>query len=367
MQPGLSASLLCAWLCGGLLVPCQAADLANLLSDGQVPGLAYAVVGGGQIVDRGFVGVRDASTGKPVDENTVFEAASLSKPVFAYAVLQLVDAGILSLNDPLSKYVPGYVKGDPRAELVTVGDVLSQTSGLQNWRSKTSPLKTNFVPGSRFSYSGEGFIWLQQVAESITGQAFDELMVRLVFDPLEMKRSSYVWRADFEADHAMPHDARSTPGNKRRPAKPLAAASLHTTAADYARFLQAVLSGARLKPATAARWLEPQIRLYQRCVECVRSDIPDGDQHVAWGLGWGLEPDQGRFFHWGDNGGFKAFAVGSVASRSAVVVLTNGANGMAIMPEIVGQLMPGENPAFAWLNYERVSGAGSLFGRHQGN
>ncbi|MFX8554364.1 hypothetical protein ABTM01_19565, partial [Acinetobacter baumannii] len=91
--------------------------------------------------------------------------------------------------------------------------------------------------------------------------------------------------------HATPHDAKATPGNKTRPTKPLVASSLHTTAADYARFLLAVLSGARLKPATAAQWLKPQIMLYQRCVECLQSDTPDGYQHVAWGLGWGLEPE----------------------------------------------------------------------------
>jgi CubicO group peptidase (beta-lactamase class C family) len=351
----------CAWLCVALFVPCRAADLGQLLKNSHVPGLAYAVIRGGKIVDVKTFGVRDATSMNPVDEHTVFEVASLSKPVFAYAVLQLVDSGVLSLDDPLSKYVPDYVKGDPRAALVTVGDVLSQTSGLQNWRSKTSPLKTYFAPGSRFSYSGEGFIWLQRVVVAITGETLNDLMARLVFDPLEMKRSSYIWRSDFEADYAMPHDAQLTPGNKKRPAKPRVASTLHTTAADYARFLQAVLSGARLRPATAAAWLKPQIRLYQRCIECVQLDTPDADQHVAWGLGWGLEPGQGLFFHWGDNGGFKAFVVGSVATQSAVVVFTNGSNGMAIMPDIISQLMPGENPAFAWLNYDRISPAGGWF------
>ncbi len=348
----------CACLCGLLLSQSRAADFEQLLKNSHVPGLSYAVIRDDKIVDLKAFGIRDASSGNPVDGNTVFEAASLSKPVFAFAVLQLVDSGVLSLDTPLSKYVPDYVKDDPRAALVTVGDVLSQTSGLQNWRSTTSPLKTYFAPGSRFSYSGEGFIWLQRAVVVATGETLNDLMARLVFDPLEMKQSSYIWRSDFEADYATPHDAQSIPGKKKRPAKPLVASTLHTTAIDYARFLQAVLSGARLKPATAARWLKPQIRLHQRCVECVQLDTPDADQHVAWGLGWGLEPDQGLFFHWGDNGGFKAFVVGSVATQSAVVVFTNGSNGMAIMPEMIGQLMPGDNPAFAWLNYDQISTAG---------
>jgi CubicO group peptidase (beta-lactamase class C family) len=350
---------ICIWLCAIGSSQSWAADLAQLLKDGRVPGLSFALIRDGKIVETKALGVRDTSTGSPVDENTIFEAASLSKPVFAYAVLQLVDAGVLSLDTPLSKYLPGYVADDPRAATITVRHVLSQTSGLQNWRSKTSPLKTWFQPGERFSYSGEGFIWLQRAVEAVTGESFNAVMARLVFDPLEMKQSSYIWRADFEADYARPHDAQPAPGNKARPSKPRSAATLQTTAADYARFLQAVLSGARLKPDTAKQWLDPQVRLRQRCIQCISTDGQDTDQHVAWGLGWGLEPDQGSFFHWGDNGQFKAFATGSLKDRSAVVVFTNGTNGMAIMPDVIHQLMPGDHPAFTWLNYSRTVSGGA--------
>ena len=346
---------ICVWLCAIGSSQGQAVDLEQLLKDGRVPGLSYALIRDGEIVETKAVGVRDTSTGVAVDENTIFEAASLSKPAFAYAVLQLVDAGVLSLDTPLSKYVPNYVTDDPRAATITVRHVLSQTSGLPNWRSKENPLKTYFPPGERFSYSGEGFVWLQRVVEKITGESLNGVMARLVFDPLQMKQSSYVWRADFEANYARPHDAQAAPGNKRRPAKPVSAATLHTTAADYARFLQAVLSGARLKPDTAKQWLDPQVRLRQRCIQCISTDRPGADQHVAWGLGWGLEPDAGFFFHWGDNDGFKAFVVGSPTDRSAVVVFTNGTNGMAIMPDVINQLMPGDHPAFRWLNYPRGS------------
>jgi CubicO group peptidase (beta-lactamase class C family) len=343
----------CVWLCAIGSSQSYAADLEQLLKDGRVPGLSFAIIRDGKIVETKALGVRDASTAIPVDDNTIFEAASLSKPVFAYAVLQLVDAGVLSLDTPLSKYIPDYVKDDPRAASITVRHVLSQASGLPNWRSKANPLRTYFQPGERFSYSGEGFLWLQQVVEAVTAESFNSVMARLVFDPLEMRRSSYVWRADFEADYARPHDAQLAPSDKRRPTRPRSAATLHTTAADYARFLLAVLSGARLKPETAKQWLDPQVWLRQHCIECLSNDGQDADQHVAWGLGWGLEPDAGSFFHWGDNGQFKAFVAGSLADRSAVVVFTNGYNGMAIMPDVINQLMPGDYLAFIWLNYAR--------------
>jgi CubicO group peptidase (beta-lactamase class C family) len=337
-----------------------AAAIEKLLKDRRVPGLSFAVIRDGKIVETEALGVRDTLTAAPVDGNTIFEAASLSKPVFAYAVLQLVDAGQLSLDTPLSTYVPNYVKHDPRAALLTVRNVLSQSSGLPNWRSDATPLKTYFPPGERFSYSGEGFVWLQRVVEKITGQSLNEVVTRLVFDPLEMKQSSYIWRADYEADFAGPHDAQSTPGKKWRPAKPTSASSLHTTAADYARFVQAVLSGARLNPGTAKQWLDPQVRLRQHCIECHATDAQDADQHVAWGLGWGLEPDAGFFFHWGNNNGFKAFVIGSLTDQSAVVVFTNGDNGMAVMPDVINQLMPGDHPAFKWLDHSRNVGSGWL-------
>ncbi len=344
-------------LCIALSGSSQAAELDKILERGNVPGLSYAVIRGGKIARLGAVGVRDRSTGVPVDENTVFEAASLSKPVFAYLVLQLVDSGVLSLDTQLADYAPDYVKGDPRAALVTVRDVLSHTSGLPNLGGLFTPLKTNFVPGSRFSYSGEGFLWLQRAVVAATGESLNDAMSRRIFGPLGMKHSSYVWRADFETNHAVPHQGLK-PQTKARPATPMASYTLHTTAADYARFLEAVLSGAGLKRATAKQWLHPQIGLFQRCIECLGSDRAEADQHVSWGLGWGLEPAQKTFFHWGDNGGVKAFATGSPAKRTAVVVLTNGSNGMAVMPEIIDQLMPGEHPAFTWLNYDRSTPAG---------
>ncbi|MBR0688426.1 beta-lactamase family protein [Bradyrhizobium manausense] len=163
---GTSVATACLWLGTIWASQSSAADLEQLLRDGRVPGLSFAVIHAGKIVETRALGVRDVSTGTPVDENTIFEAASLSKPVFAYAVLQLVDDGMLSLDKPLSTYVPDFVGDDARAASITVHNVLRQSSGLPNWRSSTIPLKTYFPPGERFSYSGEGFVWLQRVVET---------------------------------------------------------------------------------------------------------------------------------------------------------------------------------------------------------
>jgi CubicO group peptidase (beta-lactamase class C family) len=311
------------------------------MAEARVPGVAIAVVRS-RALTLTSAGVRNRSAAASIDASTIFDAASLSKPVFAYAVLQLIDAGRLSLDTPLARYVPDFVTDDPRAVEITVRHVLSHTSGLPNFRRKDRPFKTHFPPGERFSYSSEAFVWLQEA-----------VMRRLVFDPLKMRRSSYVWQPAFETNHADPHDAELVPDVKRKRTSANMAGSLQTSAGDFGRFLQAVLSGARLKPETARRWLEPEVKLTRRCIVCLTFDSPETNTGIAWGLGWGLEPRSGTFFQWGDidKGRFKTLAMGTRRQRTAVVILTNGFNGMTIMPELVADILPGRHPAFEWMGY----------------
>ncbi len=220
-----------------------------LMDSAGVPGLSIAITTDSGIVwSRGF-GVRSVETGDPVDTGSVFEAASLSKPVFAYAVLQLVDQGVLDLDTPLSEYYEyADITHDPQHADITARMVLTHSAGFPNWRPRGGQLTIDFEPGSEFSYSGEGFGYLQRVVMHLTGERLQPLMERLVFDPVGMPNSSYVWNDRFEANVAMPHDGE---GNVTRKGKPQAgrghaAATLHTTAPDFARFMRAVMNGARL-------------------------------------------------------------------------------------------------------------------------
>ena len=147
----------------------------------------------------GIKGVVEAGTKRPVHADTLFPAASLGKPVFAYAVLRLAEQGRLDLDRPLKSYVPDHAPADPRGDKITARHVLSHSSGLRNWRNSTDqPLVPDFDPGTRFQYSGEGFYYLQRAVEKISGCAIQPFMEEALFQRFEMPSSTYAWRADTE-------------------------------------------------------------------------------------------------------------------------------------------------------------------------
>lgn len=331
-------------------------DIPAMMKDADVPGLSIALIRNGEVAWQHPFGVKDSKTKQPITENTVFEAASLSKPVFAYAVMKMVDAGKFDLDKPLNQYLPGdYDCGpDPRLSQITARRVLSHTTGFPNWRGRDATLKIFFTPGEKFSYSGEGFVYLSKVIEHITGEKFNDFMKRMVFDPLGMTGSSYVWRSDYDLLKTSRHDFVGQPTPQNKPDTANAAASLHTTARDYARFIAAVLNGAGLKKETLRQMLTPQIRVDEGGSNTTGRPADKLSPNVSWGLGVGLQSttDGLSFWHWGDNGDSKAYFVAFEKQKTGVVVFANSANGLAFMPELVDDALGGEQPALAWLKYE---------------
>ena len=327
--------------------------IPSLMREGDVPGLGVAVVRGARIAWVGAFGVKNIKTREPVDQHTMFEAASLSKPVFAYAVLKMADRGELDLDAPLTRYLPGYIEGDERLNLITARRVLTHTAGFPNWRPYEKPLAIVFAPGERFSYSGEGFVYLQRAVERLTGKPLDDVVRKEVFEPLGMTSSTYVWSDAIESPMASGHSQIGTvmPRNKQAAN---AAASLRTTPRDYAAFVIAVMQGSGLRGSTARQMLSSQVRVDAGCSNCIGRQPTRPSETISWGLGIGLQRSEigDAFWHWGDNPGFKCYVAGFRKRKAGVVILTNSDNGLGIIPEIAKLATGGDHPAFKWLSYE---------------
>ena len=338
------------------------------MKEGDVPGLSIALVRDGEVAWNHAFGVKNSRTKEPVADSTVFEAASLSKPVFAYAVMKLVDSGKFDLDKPLNQYLPGdYDVGpDPRLGQITARRVLSHTTGFPNWRGRDTMLKIYFTPGERFSYSGEGFVYLSKVIEHVTGEQFNDFMKRTVFDPLGMTSSSYVWQPAYDTLKTSRHDTLGQPSQQNKPTGANAAASLHTTAQDYGRFVGAILKGTGLKKETFQQMLTPQIKVDEGGSNTTSKPPGKVSPNLSWGLGWGLQStaDGLSFWHWGDNGDSKAYVVAFERQRLGVVVFANSANGLSFMPELVNDAIGGEQPALAWIKYESYKSPARLLLKH---
>lgn len=204
---------------------------------------------------------------------TIFQAASVSKVVFAYIVMRLVDRGVLNLDKPLYKYTR---KVDPRfcnafeskaenkenirrAKMLTARIVLNHRTGLPNWAKgegsrDSCPIAFKCEPGEKYTYSGEGIWYLQRVIEHITGKSLEQLAREEVFEPFGMANSSYIWLSRYDDMAAYGYDTKgvrrgrgirrtdNTAGN--------AAYTLRTNVLDMSRFLENLMVGNGLKPQT---------------------------------------------------------------------------------------------------------------------
>jgi CubicO group peptidase (beta-lactamase class C family) len=317
-----------------------------------VPGLQLAYVESGEIIATAAFGYADSAHVVPVTDATVFEAASLSKPVFAYAVLRMVDRGEWDLDQPLWDILEyERLAHDDRAKELTTRHVLTHTTGLPNWGG--TPLEFDADPGERWGYSGEGFVYLQRAVEKQTGLTLEQIGMQEVFEPLGMLATHYVWIAPFDSLAAIPHDELGFPSRRRTPEAGSAAGSLHTTATDYARFVSAIIGGEGLAAETHAAMLTAGSDLK----EAAWDDNPEARDHLFWGLGWGLQ--EGRrgpsFWHWGDQGTARCFVLAYPEDGDALVYFTNSENGLAIGPAILELAFDDDHWPLRWLDYGRYN------------
>ena len=329
--------------------------VTGAIAAAHVPGIAIAIINDGKIVcSRGY-GLRDVERTLPFNDTTVTYGASFTKAAFAYMVMQLVDEKKIALDRPVAEYLAkplpeyaGYadLASDPRWKKVTPRMLLSHTAGFGNWRwiRPDRKLTIEFEPGTRYAYSGEGIVLMGLVAEQVTGKPLTDLMHDRVFAPLGMTRTSMVWNAAFEGDHAIGYDSvgKSLGAQKRTRAN--AAGSMVTTAHDWALFIAAVARGEGLSKAARDTMLSSQIRIRTRFQfptlnqpETTRDDAI----RLSYGLGWGLfwTPRGKAYFKEGHDDGWANYSVTFEDSKTAIVIVANSLNAEPVFPKLLADLI----------------------------
>jgi CubicO group peptidase (beta-lactamase class C family) len=294
----------------------------------RVPTVGYCRIENGKLQPVQVLGQLPSGAAAP--SNTLFNVASLTKPLTALVALQLVNQGQWTLDEPLATYwVDPEVQADPRAQQLTSRHVLSHQSGFANWRwqETNKHLSFHFEPGRKWQYSGEGYEYLRQALERKFHRPLNVLADSLLFQPLGMQDTRYCWTKTMdEARFAGTYTKDAVPYEVYRNPIANAANWVLSTVHDYGLFGEFLLQGARLQPA-----LFEQMAAAQAPVLTAK--------HVAWGLGWavvgGLPNHEYALFHGGGGQGVNTVVLLLPKSGRGLVVFTNSDNGQEVYKRLI--------------------------------
>jgi len=346
-----------------------APDVARMLEVTRAPGVAVA----GQLDGKPFQlpGGRVSADGPPVTIQTHFPAASLSKPVFAFGVRDLVRQGKLDLDRPLEDYAKLGLDGNARK--ITAAHVLTHSTGLPNWRFQPGlTLASEFEPGSRWQYSGEGYVLLQRVVEKIVNEPIAAYMKKTVLSPLAMTDSSFAWTPEIQKTAALGHDRRgrlleqSAAFYERRNYETIQKSGGNPDAMTYDQITAAydqnkvpalavglapnMTGSLQTAPADYAKFLLRALQDFGSNPDEFKSRV-DVNRDIAWTLGWGVDRSfkTPALFHWGDSPGFKNFCWVQPTRKTALVFFTNADSGAALYAWLFRQLVNEDPSAFYWI------------------
>lgn len=322
------------------------AHAAEWLKQSDVPSLAVAYIENRRLAWTAVYG--EQSPGVAASERTLYNMASLTKPITAETVLRLASAGKLSLDESISPFwVDPDIKDDPQSKLLTARLCLSHQTGFANWRRMTGGvLRIRWKPGTQTGYSGEGYNYVGRFAEKKLGRPFDALAEEMVFDPVGMEETSYTAKDWYSGRLAVPHGPKSEKPIDQVATMWNGADLLRTTIGDYAKFVVSVMHDEGLteriarERATMTRDLVKPEDLEKAC----RAAGEAGHCSVTagMGLGWEVETVNGvRILnHDGSDWGVKTLVMFVPSEGIGVVAFTNGENGTEVIRKVVEALYP---------------------------
>lgn len=304
-----------------------------------IPGVSLALIKDGKLAYAQTYGVRNTATQIPVDENTLFEAASITKPVFAFAVLRLMEKGLIDLDKPLYEYLPNKdIAYDERYKLITARHVLCHRTGFPNWRhqNKDGKLDLKFTPGTEYSYSGEGFEYLKRVVEKITGKGVEQILREEVIQPLGLYHT-YFSKNDTLVKLAATGHFKKRISTGEIPSQPGMAYSMYTEARAFSRFMLALLEQRGLKPETYAEMFSVQSSFTWE-----EKEKPKYKSHLGLSLFVHESPYGLAFGHQGSNGDFNCNFEVYKEAKMGYVVFTNASTAGPLIRDLPEFLVGGK-------------------------
>jgi CubicO group peptidase (beta-lactamase class C family) len=310
--------------------------------------VGIAVIKGNEIMRTGTFG--EQAPGVAATSATMFNVASLAKPITAEVAMRLVSAGKLSLDEIVADaWIDPDIANDPRHKKLTPRLLLSHQTGFPNWRfqNKDKKLAFNTEPGNGFTYSGEGYEYLRRFMEKKTGKSFEALVAETVFTPIDMNDASFSERSWMAHRYAMPmnRDGEFKSPDLAKEGLPNAADNLFVTINDYAKFMLSIAKNDGLNPAMAAERICKQVEIPAPSA-CQPS--PDKLKVIGcpditeFGLGWITYRfgDRKILSNSGNDWGEFAIVYIEPATGNGMVIFVNGGNGVPVAMDAMALLDP---------------------------
>lgn len=303
--------------------------IENFLKENNIQTLGIGIINNGKLQEIKVFG--EIKKGVTAPYNTIFNVASLTKPVTAMVALRLISLGKWDLDEPLYKYwTDPDIALDKRNKKLTTRLILSHQTGFPNWRWSNDDKKLDFKfnPGTKYQYSGEGFEYLRKALEKKFKKPLYQLASELIFHPLKLEDTNYIWDKNTdESRFAIGYDKDANPYETVQNSIPNAADDLHTTVQDYGNFLASILNGANLKENIYQEMLSKQVQT---------------KENKYFGLGfeiYDLGDDDYAISHGGSDQGTQCIAFLLPKNKQGILIFTNSDIGHIVYEKLLIQYL----------------------------
>ena len=307
-------------------------EIEKFLLENKIPTLGIGVINDGKLEEVKVFG--KLKNGKRAPYNTIFNVASLTKPITAIVALKLVSLGKLNLDEPIYKYwIDQDIAKEENLKTLTTRHILSHQSGFPNWRylNENKKLDFKFKPGTKYQYSGEGLEYLRKALEKKFHKTLDQLASELIFIPLKMNDTEFFWSSKTdESRFAIGYNTKGIQYETEKNVSANGADNLLTTIEDYGKFLVSVMNGEGLSKKVFTDMTTNQV------------ETKNG-KHFGLGFEiYNLENGETAISHGGADEGVQTIIFMLPKSQKGLMIFTNVDDGYKIYEKVLNHYL-GQN------------------------